>query len=138
MFIELNGVNHHYVSRGEGPPVVFVHGLGGSLHYWHGVMENLTAHHHCVALDLRGHGRSDVTKGQLSIETWTQDVEALLSALELPPVTLVGHSGSTGTWLFHCPELDVVLAGTVDQARGHQTPFRLMPRLIAAVHGALR
>jgi D-alanyl-D-alanine carboxypeptidase len=54
------------------------------------------------------------------------------------PLTLLGHSGSTGSWLFHCPELDVVLAGTVDQARGHQTPFRLMPRLIAAVHGALR
>jgi CubicO group peptidase (beta-lactamase class C family) len=54
------------------------------------------------------------------------------------PLTLLGHSGSTGSWLFHCPELDVVLAGTVNQARRHQTPFRLMPRLIAAVHGALR
>jgi 3-oxoadipate enol-lactonase len=92
MFIDLNGVKHHYMSKGQGPPVVFVHGLGGSLHYWHGVIEDLAAHHHCVALDLRGHGRTDVTKGQLSIETWAQDVEALLSALELPAVTLVGHS----------------------------------------------
>jgi 3-oxoadipate enol-lactonase len=92
MLIDLNGVQHHYVSKGEGPPVVFVHGLGGSLHFWHGVMENLTAHHHCIAPDLRGHGRSDVTKGTLSVETWAQDVEALMSALELPPATVVGHS----------------------------------------------
>jgi CubicO group peptidase (beta-lactamase class C family) len=46
------------------------------------------------------------------------------------PVTLVGHSGVTGTWLFHCPELDVHLAGTVDQARGQAMPFRLMARCL--------
>lgn len=95
MFIDLGGVRHHYVSRGVGPPVVLVHGLGGSLGYWHGVMENLALHHHVVALDLRGHGRSDGTKGAFSIETWAQDVEALISALELPAVTLVGHSLGT-------------------------------------------
>ena len=92
MFIELNGVNHHYVSKGEGPPVVLVHGLGGSLHAWHGVIEALAIHHHVVALDLRGHGRTDVSSGGFSVQQWAQDVLALISALELPPVTLVGHS----------------------------------------------
>lgn len=42
------------------------------------------------------------------------------------PVTLVGHSGSTGTWLFTCPELDVQLTGTVDQTQAQALPFRLM------------
>ncbi|WP_053617360.1 serine hydrolase [Nocardiopsis sp. NRRL B-16309] len=42
------------------------------------------------------------------------------------PVTLVGHSGATGTWLFHCPELDLHLCGTIDQTRGQAPPFRLM------------
>lgn len=91
MFIELNGVRHHYVSRGEGPPVVLVHGLGGSLHAWHGVIECLSIHHHVVALDLRGFGRSD-SGGALSIQQWANDVNALITALELPAVTLVGHS----------------------------------------------
>ncbi|MFJ9552670.1 serine hydrolase domain-containing protein [Nocardiopsis sp. NPDC101807] len=50
------------------------------------------------------------------------------------PVTLVGHSGTTGTWLFHCPELDLHLAGTVDQTRGQAVPFRLMARLLRAWH----
>jgi D-alanyl-D-alanine carboxypeptidase len=48
------------------------------------------------------------------------------------PVTLVGHSGATGTWLFHCPELDLHLAGTVDQARGQRAPFSLMIRMLRA------
>lgn len=46
------------------------------------------------------------------------------------PLTLIGHSGSTGSWLFHCPELDLIVAGTIDQARGYQAPFRIMPRIL--------
>jgi pimeloyl-ACP methyl ester carboxylesterase len=92
MFIELQGVRHHYVSRGEGPPIVLLHGLGGSLHVWHGVLEDLALHHHVIAPDLRGHGRTGGQGGPLSIATWVRDVEALLAALELPAVTLVGHS----------------------------------------------
>ncbi|WP_017590899.1 serine hydrolase domain-containing protein [Nocardiopsis ganjiahuensis] len=48
------------------------------------------------------------------------------------PVTLEGHSGSTGTWLFHCPELDLHLTGTVDQTRGRALPFRFMAHLLRA------
>lgn len=95
MFIDLNGVRHHYVSKGQGPPVVFVHALGGSLHTWHGVMENLALHHHVVALDLRGHGRSAAGNGKVSIASYAEDVTALIGALELPAVTLVGHSMGT-------------------------------------------
>ncbi len=95
MFISLNGVEHHYISVGQGPPVVLVHGLGGSLHAWYGVTENLSLHHHVVALDLRGHGRSADGGQAVSVVGWAQDVEALVSALELPPVTLVGHSMGT-------------------------------------------
>ncbi|MGH3664516.1 MAG: alpha/beta fold hydrolase [Egibacteraceae bacterium] len=95
MFIELNGAQHHYVSKGEGPPVVLVHGLGGTLYVWHGVIENLSLHHHVVAMDLRGHGRSEAATGSLTVQSLIADVEALINALELPAVTLVGHSLGT-------------------------------------------
>ncbi|WP_327037992.1 serine hydrolase domain-containing protein [Micromonospora maris] len=52
-------------------------------------------------------------------------VNRLMSPLP-KPVTLVGHSGSTGTWLFTCPELDLHLAGTVDQTVAKGLPFRIM------------
>ena len=92
MFIQINGVNHHYTSYGEGPPIVLLHGLGGTLDIWHGVSELLALHHHVVAVDLRGHGRSSAGRAQFSIKTWSQDVAALMSALELPAATVVGHS----------------------------------------------
>lgn len=48
----------------------------------------------------------------------------------VPP--LIGHSGSTATWLFHCPDLGVILAGTFDVARP-PLPFRFLPQVLRAV-----
>lgn len=45
-------------------------------------------------------------------------------------MSLVGHSGSTGTWLFTCPELDLHLVGTVDQTEARGTPFRIMAKCL--------
>lgn len=47
-----------------------------------------------------------------------------------PAPDLVGHTGSTGSWLFHCPKLDLLLAGTVDDLTGGPVPFRFLPRLL--------
>ena len=58
-----------------------------------------------------------------------------LNAPGIRPMTLVGHSGATGTWLFHCPELDLHLVGTIDQADGRTQPFRLMVRMLRAWAG---
>jgi len=94
MFAEFDGCTHHYQSYGSGPPIVFVHGLGGSSNVWHGTMQAMQQHHHVIALDIRGHGRSD-GRGKFAIEGWARDVEALIRHLELPAVTLVGHSLGT-------------------------------------------
>jgi D-alanyl-D-alanine carboxypeptidase len=53
------------------------------------------------------------------------------------PVTLVGHAGVTGTWLYHCPELDLHLAGTIDQSTflARRAPFQLMARILRTWHG---
>jgi D-alanyl-D-alanine carboxypeptidase len=51
-------------------------------------------------------------------------------AFAVPP--LVGHTGSTATWLFHCPALGIVTAGTFDVAEP-PLPFRFLPRVLRAV-----
>ncbi|GAB2487074.1 serine hydrolase family protein [Nocardiopsis aegyptia] len=63
--------------------------------------------------------------------TMSYTVGRLMSAGRRP-VTLVGHSGATGAWLFHCPELDLHLCGTVDQTRGQALPFRFMAACVHA------
>lgn len=45
---------------------------------------------------------------------------------------VVGHTGSTGTWLFYAPELDVYLAGAVNQITAGAVPFRVVPQVLRA------
>jgi D-alanyl-D-alanine carboxypeptidase len=68
--------------------------------------------------------------------TWVFRVNRLIGPGRRP-ATLVGHAGATGTWLFHCPELDLHLAGSIDQAtfRARSAPFRLMARILRIWHG---
>lgn len=46
---------------------------------------------------------------------------------------LVGHTGATGSWLWYCPDLGLLLAGTVDQALGAALPFRDVPRAVSGL-----
>jgi hypothetical protein len=57
---------------------------------------------------------------------------AVFTALRLlPPV--VGHSGSTGCWLFHCPEYDATLTGSVDEVTAGAVPYALIPRFLQVI-----
>ncbi|MFZ0014424.1 MAG: hypothetical protein WAL25_09960 [Acidimicrobiia bacterium] len=49
------------------------------------------------------------------------------------PVRLVGHSGSTGSWLFYCPEPGLITTGTVDEITARAFPFRFIPRVLRRV-----
>lgn len=59
---------------------------------------------------------------------------ALTPGRRMPAV--IGHTGSTGCWLFYCPELEVLLSGTVDQATGGAVPYRLVPRILRALEAS--
>jgi CubicO group peptidase (beta-lactamase class C family) len=44
---------------------------------------------------------------------------------------VLGHTGSTGCWLFYCPKLDVFLAGSVNEVTAGAIPFRTVPRILS-------
>jgi CubicO group peptidase (beta-lactamase class C family) len=50
-----------------------------------------------------------------------------------PAPAVIGHTGSTGSWLFHCPQLNLLLSGTVDQAKAGALPYRLVPKILRVV-----
>jgi CubicO group peptidase (beta-lactamase class C family) len=54
-----------------------------------------------------------------------------------PAPAVIGHTGSTGSWLFFCPQLDLFFAGTLDQANAGARPFRLVSKVLRMVdyHG---
>lgn len=56
-----------------------------------------------------------------------------LNAPGFRPLNLLGHSGASGSWLFYCPELDLLTTGTVDEVKARAFPFRFVPKLLRAV-----
>ncbi len=86
-----------YVERRDGDrsgaPFVLVHGLASNLRLWDGVAEELHARGHTVvALDQRGHGRSDAPDGGYDLDTAVADLGALARALGLDRPILCGQS----------------------------------------------
>lgn len=80
---------------GEGPPVIMLHGLlVGNLASWYFTGARAVARAHQVFLyDLRGHGRSERMADGYSVQTMTDDLEALIDGFGIDqPVSLVGHS----------------------------------------------
>ncbi|MDI5969486.1 alpha/beta fold hydrolase [Streptomyces sp. SL13] len=75
----------------DGAAVVLLHGLGKSGADWDAVAGELGRHRRVYAPDLRGHGDSD-RPGRYSFELMRDDLGAMLKALELERVSLVGHS----------------------------------------------
>jgi len=91
----INGVNLFYESQGEGPPIVFVHGLGGTSNVWHAQRATLSRYFRVVTVDLSGSGRSDKSKRQYSIDTWADEIAGLIDQLKLDAAVIVGHSMGT-------------------------------------------
>lgn len=77
---------------GAGLPVVLLHGLASSYRIWDLVAPLLASEHHVVALDQRGHGRSDRPDTSFEMATYAADLRGFLASLDLGRVVLVGHS----------------------------------------------
>ncbi|MGZ4595466.1 MAG: alpha/beta fold hydrolase [Actinomycetes bacterium] len=88
----LHGFDLHYVDAGQGAPVVFIHGLLGSHRDWSDLLGDLSTQHRVLAPDLFGHGSSAKPMGDYSLGAHAATLRDLLDHLDVPAVTLVGHS----------------------------------------------
>jgi len=81
-----------YLEAGDGPVLLLVHGMGGSLHNWDEVIEPLARTHTVIAPDLPGHGTSEAGSGDYSVGSLAASLRDLLAARGHERATLVGHS----------------------------------------------
>lgn len=91
-----DGTRLFYKDVGTGPPVVALHSWSLSSAMWEYQLPLLVAGgHRVVALDRRGHGRSDVPGTGYDLDTLADDVHALIEALDLDTFTFMAHSMGT-------------------------------------------
>jgi pimeloyl-ACP methyl ester carboxylesterase len=78
---------------GSGVPILFLHSYAGTSAHWKAQLAHLRPRRRAVAMDLRGHGHSDKPPdGDYSVASISDDVAAVVDALELRRFVLVGHS----------------------------------------------
>jgi non-heme chloroperoxidase len=92
-----DGTDIYYKDWGQGPVVMFSHGWPLSSDAWNGQMLFLAQHgFRVVAHDRRGHGRSSQASEGNDMDGYAEDLAAVIEALHLKNVTLVGHSTGGG------------------------------------------
>jgi pimeloyl-ACP methyl ester carboxylesterase len=89
--VAANGIDHHVLEAGDGPPLVLLHGWPQTSHAWRKVMPGLAERYRVIAPDLRGMGQTDKPDGPYDMRTVANDLDALLSKLEAARPYLVGH-----------------------------------------------
>lgn len=111
------------------PPVVLVHGAGGSRLDWPGELRRLPGRRVLVP-DLPGHGRS-APPGHGSIESYAAAVEGFLAALEIPRAMIGGHSMGAAIALMLALRQPEAVAGLVLFGGAGRLP--VAPVLLAAL-----
>ena len=82
----------HQVTRGDGKPLLLVHGLGSSWRAWQPILDDLAAEWSVIALDLPGHGATPAEHDSGTFEGLVGSVERYLAANDLIGVDIVGGS----------------------------------------------
>ena len=79
-----------FLEKGEGEPLLLIHGVGLNAEAWGPQIEALSDTHRVIALDMPGHGGSALTGGELA--AYVAQAVTLLDALGIPSANVVGHS----------------------------------------------
>jgi pimeloyl-ACP methyl ester carboxylesterase len=99
-FLDLDGARVYYYAagqRGDGDPIVLLHGFPTSSHLWGTVVPLVPAGHRVVVLDLLGYGRSDRPMGRdVSIKGHAERLRLVLDALGIERACVVGHDVGGG------------------------------------------
>ena len=94
--LRLHGHEVAYRRGGTGSPILFIHGIAGSYDTFDPVLARLAEQHEVIAPDLLGHGRSAKPRGDYSLGAYASGLRDLLEMLEIPAVSVVGHSMGGG------------------------------------------
>ena len=102
-FADSAGVKIHYVTAGQGPLVVMIHGFPDYWYTWREQIPSLAEHFQVVAIDQRGYNKSDQPEGveNYAMSKLVDDAKAVVDHFERQEAVIVGHDwGGAVAWFF--------------------------------------
>ncbi|MCP3818353.1 alpha/beta fold hydrolase [Streptomyces sp. A3M-1-3] len=100
--IDVRGTRLHLAEAGEGEPVLLLHGFPQHWYAWRKLIPQLAGEYRLICLDQRGFGWSDAPARGYGTDPRVDDVLALLDALGLERVRLIGHDWGAWTGFHLC------------------------------------
>jgi pimeloyl-ACP methyl ester carboxylesterase len=82
----------HVLEAGEGEPLLLIHGVGLRAEAWGPQIEGLASHAHVIAVDMPGHGDSDLLPEGARLPDYVAWAALVIRALGLGPASVAGHS----------------------------------------------
>ena len=134
--------NIAYVERGTGPVALFVHGVLLNGHLWRNQLAHLSDTRRCIAVDLLGHGDTQIQPDQdVSVTANAKMLREFLDALNIGQVDLVGNDSGGGiAQIFAALNPQRVRSLTLTNCDTHDNwpPEAFKPFLAMAAAGGLR
>ena len=140
-FKTTDGNNLHYRITGKGKPIIFVHGWAMNSHVWKYQMDEVSKYFQVIAVDLRGHGKSEcgMRNAEYEFNIFIQDLKELINFLGIKKFTLAGWSMASfiiARYYFKYPEdIDklIFISGTPkflsENGYPHGQPMTMVKRL---------
>ena len=93
---EISGVNYYYEVRGQGEPLLLLHGGLGSIDMFAPILPALTKNRQVIAVDLHGHGRTPLGGRNIDLIDIGNDLAVLVQRLGYGKVDVLGYSFGGG------------------------------------------
>lgn len=104
--VNVNDTELHYIERGKGKPVVFVHGRFGDYRTWNGQIDAFSEKYRVISYSRRLQYPNEIPSDAVDATEYrhVEDLRALLQALDIDRFHLVGHSGGAAISLLFARE----------------------------------
>lgn len=96
-FITVDDVKLHYRTGGSGPVLLLLHGFTLSSEQWTPFFDEFAQHYKVIAVDMPGHGKSDMLDESFGFEKWANLMLNMLDQLEIKQAYAAGHSAGAIT-----------------------------------------
>ena len=95
-YVKANGLKYYYEISGKGEPLLLLHGGLGSIDMFKPIMPAFTEHRQVIAIDLQGHGRTELGTRKISLPDLGDDIASILTQLGFKSVDVMGYSFGGG------------------------------------------
>ena len=85
-------IKHYYIEKGQGEPLLLLHGNGEDSSYFVHQMEFFSRYYRVIAIDTRGHGRSPRGTGEFTIRQFADDLHEFMDDMNIARANILGFS----------------------------------------------